>query len=96
MAFSYSDKNFTVVGNLCFVHIFLDGTERMIDIPPAISDRMIYKTMGYIYPYVPRETSGTIGGIVDIGLARIVDGAIILFDLGEGYLTFYFPIDSNK
>lgn len=28
MAFSYSDENFTVVGNLCFVHIILDGTEK--------------------------------------------------------------------
>lgn len=30
MAFSYSDKNFTVVGNLCFVHIYLDGTENIV------------------------------------------------------------------
>lgn len=28
MAFSYSDKNFTVIGNLCFVHILLDGTKK--------------------------------------------------------------------
>ena len=29
MAFSYSDENFTVVGNLCFVHIRLDGTKKL-------------------------------------------------------------------
>lgn len=34
MAFSYSDKNFTVIGNLCFVHILLDGTKKHFDIPP--------------------------------------------------------------
>ena len=97
MAFSYSDKNFTVIGNLCFVHIVLDGKKNSYDIPPAISDRMLYKMMAYIYPYIPKDgTSGTIAGIVDIGLVRIVNGEIIVSDVGEGYLNFYFPIDSNK
>ena len=97
MAFSYSDKNFTVIGNLCFVHILLDGTKTSFDIPPAISDRIIYKQMAYIYPYIPKgETSGTVAGIADIGLFRIADGEIILSGVGTGYLSFCFPIDSNK
>ena len=30
MAFSYSDNNFTVIGNLCFVHIILDEYDTAI------------------------------------------------------------------
>lgn len=42
MAFSYSDKNFTVVGNLCFVHIYTDKTGySKISIPPALKSRML-------------------------------------------------------
>lgn len=88
MAFSYSDKNFTVVGNLCFVHIILDGTEKMIDIPPAIVDRILNSNIVCTYPYF----STTRG----IGYARINKSKISLSDVGEGYLSFYFPIDSNK
>ena len=51
MAFSYSDKNFTVIGNLCFVHILLDGTKTVFDIPPAISDRMLTEAVS-ICPYI--------------------------------------------
>lgn len=43
--FSYNDENFTVIGNLLFVHI-LDlkahkADEPIIEIPPAIISRMI-------------------------------------------------------
>lgn len=101
MAFSYSDKNFTVIGNLCFVHIILDGTKRFYDIPPAIRDRMLFEQVGYIYPYFPVDETmigyGTGGFVIpDIGFARIANGSIVLSGLGNGYLSFYFPIDSNK
>ena len=97
MAFSYSDNNFTVIGNLCFVHIVLLGKKDTYEIPPAISDRMPYKMMAYIYPYIPKDVTGSmVAGIVDIGLARIVNGKIILSGVGDGYLNFCFPIDSNK
>lgn len=44
--FSYNDKNFTVIGNVLFVHFKYDdaveaGT-RLIEIPPAISDRLLF------------------------------------------------------
>lgn len=43
--FSYNDENFTVIGNLLFVHIFLTkpykSGEPLIEIPPAIFSRMI-------------------------------------------------------
>ena len=93
MAFSYSDKNFTVIGNLCFVHIVLDGTERMIDIPPAIVERILDNSFIFTYPYSSRD-AGTI--TKGIGYAIISSSKIFLSDVGTGYLSFYFPIDSNK
>lgn len=97
MAFSYSDKNFTVVGNLCFVHIQLDGTKTTFDIPPAISDRMLFVDIGCIYPYSPVNGTRAAGSAIpDIGVAVIVNGKIICRNNGTGYLSFYFPIDSNK
>ena len=97
MALSYSDENFTVIGNLCFVHIFLDGTERMIDIPPAIVDRILYSKIICTYPYTSsREASGSGTLTKGIGYARIINSKISLTDVGEGYLSFFFPIDSNK
>ena len=97
MAFSYSDKNFTVIGNLCFVHIVLDGTESMIDIPPAIVDRMLYSQIFCTYPYLSsKEARGSGTATMAIGYAIIANGKISLSDVGVGYLYFYFPIDSNK
>lgn len=96
MAFSYSDKNFTVVGNLCFVHIVLDGTETNFDIPRAISDRMLFNYISCTYTYYDNEVSG--GGILtpNIGYAKVYSHVIVCTDVGKGYLSFYFPIDSNK
>lgn len=97
MAFSYSDKNFTVIGNLCFVHIVLDGTESMIDIPPAIVDRMLYSQIFCTYPYLSSKEARGSGTVTrGIGYAGINNSKIYLSDVGEGYLNFYFPIDSNK
>lgn len=46
--FSYSDKIFTVIGNVLFVHLRYDegaliGT-RLCEIPPAIYDRLLFYT----------------------------------------------------
>lgn len=44
--FSYNDENFTVIGNLLFCHIWIDtpkpGREPIVEIPPAIYNRMLY------------------------------------------------------
>ena len=89
MAFSYSDKNFTVIGNLCFVHILLDdNTGRFIDIPPAIGERILYSNIVCTYPYYSSERG--------IGYAGVTKDRISLSNTGDGYLSFYFPIDSNK
>ena len=100
MAFSYSDKNFTVIGNLCFVHIPLDGIETIFDIPPAISDRILFEDNVCDYTYY---TSNSVGGhgnsTPNTGFAKIKYGKIICSDVSDGflygYLSFYFPIDSN-
>ena len=97
MAFSYSDNYFTVIGNLCFVHIFIDGTEKDFDIPPAIGDRMLVNNI--IYPYIVHDGNFGIGipDNYDIGLAVISNNKIHLYGIyNKGYLMCYFPIDSNK
>ena len=94
MAFSYSDENFTVVGNLCFVHIRLDGTKTSYDIPPAIVDRMLFNEIIGIYPYINNDVGGLVSP--DISLAFINSGKITCTNAAKSYLFFYFPIDSNK
>ena len=46
--FSYNDENFTVIGNVLFVHFKHEGGalvgERLIEIPPAIYDRLLFYT----------------------------------------------------
>ena len=92
MAFSYSDNNFTVIGNLCFVHIVIDGTEKLFDIPTAISDRMLVNKI--IYPYLSYD--GTLYDF-DIGFAVISNNKISMNSkYNKGYFMCYFPIDSNK
>ena len=97
MAFSYSDNNFTVIGNLCFVHILLDGTKTSFDIPPAISDRILFEDIVCDYTYYTSSRAGGHGSVTpNTGFAKIRDGKIICSDAGKGYLSFFFPIDSNK
>ena len=94
MAFSYSDKNFTVIGNLCFVHILLDGTKTSYDIPPAIVDRMLFNDFIAIYPYFNNNERGI--NSPDISFAVISSGKITCIKAAKSYLFLYFPIDSNK
>ena len=97
MAFSYSDNNFTVIGNLCFVHIPLDGTKRVFDIPPAIVDRILYSRIVCTYPYLYEKDDRGSGALTkNIGYAIINNSKISLTGVGFGYLSFFFPIDSNK
>ena len=46
--FSYSDKNFTVIDNVLFVHFRYDESApvntRLCEIPPAIYDRLLFYT----------------------------------------------------
>ena len=97
MAFSYSDKNFTVVGNLCFVHIVLDGTQTTYYIPPAISDRMLFSNISFVYTYHVKNNVSRGGSVrPNFGYGEVYSDVIVCSDAGNGYLSFYFPIDSNK
>ena len=90
MAFSYSDKNFTVIGNLCFVHIFVKGTDVNYAIPPAIRDRMLVDDFVCLFAANNFESA-------DFGGAQFNNGNIhCISSQGSGYLFCYFPIDSNK
>lgn len=68
----------------------LDGTESMIDIPPAIVDRMLYDNISCVYTYNDEHM------ITNTGFAGIISDKIICSNAGKGYLSFFFPIDSNK
>lgn len=83
MAFSYSDKNFTVIGNLCFAHI-VQSANATYAIPPAISDRMLLDEFYCVY----------VGKDAQPSFAQFKLGKIRCN--GSGYLNCYFPIDSNK
>lgn len=50
--FSYNDENFTVIGNVVFVHVFVGPTntfQKIVEIPYEIGRRLLYKTaMGFL------------------------------------------------
>lgn len=95
MACSYSDKNFTVVGNLCFVHIDVKKKNATYYIPDAIADRMLIKR--FVCTYVAYG-EGADGNVVSEISNVVINGYIIRCksNYDNGYLSFYFPIDSNK
>lgn len=97
MAFSYSDKNFTVIGNLCFVHIVVQGSNAIYAIPQAIRDRMLVDNFICLY-YPSNSRNRGAGNFADnIGVASIYSGNIVCVGkFNNGYLNFSFPIDSNK
>ena len=95
MAFSYSDENFTVVGNLCFVHINVKNRNAIYDIPPAIADRMLVKNIISLY-YSYAETIDT-GNFALAIISNAKISFMTMYDnLNNGYVNFFFPIDSNK
>ena len=53
--FSYNDENFTVIGNVLFVHIIdnkaRESFEPVVEIPPGIFERMETKTNFSIFTY---------------------------------------------
>lgn len=95
MAFSYSDENFTVVGNLCFVHIFAkNSSAKKVSIPPAIVDRaLIDDTLVSYITYNDNFQGGTrLYANVNFTKSEIS----YLPTHTYSYVYFYFPIDSNK
>ena len=91
-AFSYSDKNFTVIGNLCFAHICLPKGDGSVAIPPAIADRMLINDFRSVYVAV--STDGSSWGNSTCSVTR--GNVIYTNPKDNAYLNFCFPIDSNK
>ena len=59
--FSYNDENFTVIGNILFVHfecaVNAPEGSRLIEIPPAISDRLLLYTSFCFVSYAIKNTN---------------------------------------
>ena len=93
MAFSYSDKNFTVVGNLCFAHIKTNTAgAKSFDIPPAVSDRMLVNGLKII----ACTSLADLGSPGYIFVTVTTDKITYTATNPNAYVMFYFPIDSNK
>lgn len=69
--FSYNDKNFTVIGNLLFVHIPVSKAhksgEPIVEIPPAIISRMV--TYGNVVIESAKAYYG--GGFIGIKVVKV-------------------------
>lgn len=52
--FSYNDENFTVIGNVVFVHVLVEKIQplqKIVEIPYEIGRRLLYKSaMGFAQP----------------------------------------------
>ena len=93
MAFSYSDKNFTVVGNLCFTHISLTKAGYgYMSIPSAIVERMLIKEFRFNYVSLSADGASAAGStaVIKNGLVEYTNPK------DTAYMFCYFPIDSNK
>lgn len=97
MAFSYSDENFTVVGNLCFVHIKTTTTEKVsISIPPALADRMLIDEYYILATNSFFDANGSNNSSAPI-FVEVKDKKITFNPAMEiTYINFFFPINSNK
>lgn len=88
--FSYNDENFTVIGNVCFIHIKVTGTLEagsvLTAIPPAIAERLIQRTC---FSFYQMGENGMGGGTWDL---RIADNNNIFTNdaLPSGTLDTYF------
>lgn len=93
MAFSYSDENFTVVGNLCFAHIKTTTTgAKTINIPPALADRMLIDDYSVSAANITAD-----GTSVAAVYAKVKDKKITYTPTKAlTYLNFSFPINANK
>lgn len=71
--FSYNDDNFTVIGNLLFCHIKLTkdykAHEPIVELPPAIYDRLLYHTYTMRAVTVGLEQYGS--GAAQVGVKNV-------------------------
>lgn len=78
--FSYSDENFTVIGNVLFCHIRIKKailkTEPIVEIPPEIVDHMLFHTQKFIKTGYGTGYLST-GPAVDVGVKELEDGKYV-------------------
>lgn len=99
--FSYNDENFTVIGNVLYVHFkYEDAAEagtRLIEIPPAICDRLLFfSNVCYaVYPVKGSNAGNFVLTVIDYnnkcyfsnkvaigaGIARYIFGTFMLKDI---------------
>lgn len=88
--FSYSDENFTVIGNVLFCHIKISKrilkSEPIVYIPPEIYDHMLFRTQKFV-----KASDGTgflvTGSAIDVGVNETEDGKYFLFGQVNIYET---------
>lgn len=80
--FSYSDENFTVIGNVLFCHIkirkAIPKTEPIVEIPPKIYDHMLFTTQKFIKVAYGTGFLAT-GPAIDVGVNKTEDGKYFLY-----------------
>ena len=91
--FSYNDKNFTVIGNICFAHISakpFKANDKICEIPPEIALRLIQTSaQGFI------QTTGGFGNGGDVFYGKIIkekDRYYVSANMNTDYdfdITFY-------
>ena len=79
--FSYSDENFTVIGNVLFCHIKISKTilenEPIIEIPQAIYSHMLFTTQTFVNVLSQIGTHEC--HFVDVGVNELEDKKYFLF-----------------
>jgi hypothetical protein len=93
--FSYNDENFTVIGNILFLHIKItkefNENSNIIEIPQAIYDRMCNKSKE-VQITSNRDNNDSIHRI-DVGIRKDTDGKYYLYSSAEyitnNYVGFY-------
>ena len=85
--FSYNDENFTVIGNMLFIHIKItedvEPKGNIVEIPKAIYDRLLYYSTMYL---------GVLAESRAAGAARLSGG--INFADGRYYVAVTSQIDA--
>lgn len=99
--FSYSDENFTVIGNMLFCHIkvkkLILKNEPIVEIPPAIYSHMLFTTQTFTQVFSQIGTYEC--HFVDIGVNELEDKKHYLYgnsDIkpsGSYLVAFYFLKD---
>ena len=91
--FSYNDENFTVIGNLLFIHFRDDKSrvsgEAVLQIPPGIYERMVTNSFNFLVQLVGAGQSAS----SIYGYTIKIDGEYFisfLSDIGESIAPRYY------